>query len=130
LNARGDIFPLFSWLGVVMISIIIGYWFFANFFIEKEPLERMENDLKNIRAMIDDACETKYYKASYNPFTEHGTLDVNSSQLCIRTERMAKCRTVLCEKLPPETISIDLALVTDLVVEKSEDEDIVSVYEE
>ena len=128
MNARGDLFPLFSWLGVVLIAMIIGYWFFSNFFVEKEPLERIENDLRNIRAMIDDACETKYYRASYNPFTEEGILDVNSGQLCIKTERLQKCRTVLCERLPLQTIQLDLASLTKVVVEKSGEE--VMVYAE
>ena len=126
MNVGGDLFPLFSWLGIVLIALIIGYWFFSNFFVEKEPLERMENDLRNIRAMIDDACETKYYKASYNPFTEQGSLDVNTSQICISTGKIRKCRTVLCERLPEQTIRIDLALLTDVVVEKSEET--VTVY--
>ncbi len=119
MNAKGDIFPLFSWLGIVLITLIIGYWFFSNFFVEKDLHERMENDLRNIRTMVDDACETKYYKASYNPFIEDGQLEIDISQMCIKTGNLKKCRNVLCERLPPNTIQIDLASLINVIVEKS-----------
>jgi len=116
---------MFSWIGIVLIALIIGYWFFANFFVEKEPLERMENDLRNIRTMVDAACETEYYKAKYNQFTEDGNLEVGKGRLCIKTGKLERCRTVLCERLPLQEIQLDLADLTNVIVEKIDEKVIV-----
>ncbi len=125
LNARGDVFPLISWLGLVLVALIIGYWFFSNFFVGKNVLERVENDLKNIRKMVDDACDAFYYNAEYNPFTEEGRLDSNSSDICIRTPDLNKCRPVLCDKLAAG--ALNLSGIGDLNVLKERNSEIVQI---
>ena len=125
LNARGDVFPLISWLGLVLVALIIGYWFFSNFFVGKNVLERVENDLKNIRKMVDDACDAYYYNAEYNPFTEEGSLDSNSSHICIRTPDLNKCRPVLCDNLAEGTLP--LSEIGDLNVLKERDSNTVQI---
>lgn len=127
LNAKGSTFELISWIGLVIVALIIGYWFFSHFSLGKGSVEQIQNDLKNIRIMVDDACETKSYKASYNPFIEEGTLEIMDGNICISSNKMRLCRTVLCEKLSAEDKNIDLLQTKEIEVIKETNSDIVEI---
>jgi hypothetical protein len=97
LNAKGSTFEVISWLGLLIVALIAGYWFFSNFNVSKGKIETIENDLHNLRALIDDACDAKTYYAKYNPFTEDGNLEIRKGEICITAKDAASCRLFLCE---------------------------------
>ena len=122
LNAKGSLIPVVSWLAVIVTVLIVVVWYANNFSMSKIFLEKAENDLSNIRQMVDDACDLSYYRAAYNPSTESGSLDINSTAICIRAEKIYRCKSTVCGiEGYGETKTIDLSKVTDIIVTHSEE---------
>ncbi len=111
-----------SWLAIIVTVIMVTLWYANSFRNDKLTLERVENDLSNIRKMIDDACEISYYNAEYNPGTKEGALDINGTDVCIQSGIVYRCKKPLCH-LPELALSpyhADLNSITKIVLTMSE----------
>lgn len=120
LGAKGSVVSVISWLAIIMTALMATYWYTGKFDLNKILLERVENDLSNMRKMVDDACELSYYRADYNPQTEDGNLDINRTDICISTEKFSRCKQPLCELMlysSPKHIELDK--ITFITVEKT-----------
>ena len=118
MNAKADISPLFSWIAILLITLIVAWWFISNFSVGKKAIENISNDLRNLQAMADEACSLESYSAIYNPVVEQGTLDFNSAGICIDFMDVRRCRKTICETLVDR--HLDLSGVTNVRVVKTE----------
>lgn len=121
-DARAStIMPVVCWIAIAIAVLLSVLWYANNFEMTKITLEQVENDLSNIRTMIDDACLLTYYTAEYNPVTETGSLKINRSQICIESNDVGRCKALVCDLEEYETeIVIDLGEITFISVTKEE----------
>ena len=118
LNAKGDLAPLFSWFAIVLITLMVSWWFISNFTISKSALENISNDLRNIEAITNEACNTESFFANYNPVVERGTLDFNVMGVCIESDGFRRCRKPICHLSVDR--HIDLAEISKIKIMKTD----------
>ena len=122
LGARGNVITIVSWIAVILTVMIGVLWYGNHFSLDKVELEKTENDLSNMRKMVDDACQLNYYRAEYNPATETGSLTINDKNICIETGGMGRCKATICtlDVYRGNPKVIDLSKITNVVVTKIE----------
>ena len=108
---------IIAWIGL-LISILICVSFVA---AQVKPgqliVEVIHQDLTKVQSNINNACNSYYYRAKFNPMIEDGTLTVQGDQVCINSTYY-ECKQFLCET--DFNITLDLSNITYLVIEKNE----------
>ncbi|MDO8624980.1 MAG: hypothetical protein Q7R47_02770 [Candidatus Diapherotrites archaeon] len=119
MNAKGSsVIPIVVWLTVLVVTLAASYWYVSRLSTEKTDLERIQNDVSSLRQMVDDGCQSSFYRVSFNPFTEQGDLFVHGHQICISLRKLSRCQEPVC-RLVLKDANIDLLQIKQLVVVKN-----------
>ena len=109
------------WLGILTAVLISVMWLIPKVQPYHLDLETVNYDLESMQGKINAACSSIYYKAKYNPLTEHGVLRFEGSSVCINNT-ISKCRLALCNT--ELNVNFTLDNFTYVVIERNETYDI------
>lgn len=108
---------IISWIGLLLAVLICVSFVGARLKPGQLIVEVIHQDLTKVQTNINNACNSYYYKAKFNPMIEDGTLTVSGNQVCINSTYY-ECKEFICDK--EFNITLDLSNITYLVIEKNE----------
>lgn len=92
------------WLGIVIGVLIIVLFAARSMSPRHLELEIVLNDLEKLVGHVNNACNSEYYYAKFNPHSRSGNLIFNSSGVCIESS-FQRCRMTVCDHELDENIS-------------------------
>ncbi|MBD3304345.1 hypothetical protein GF343_04310 [Candidatus Woesearchaeota archaeon] len=108
---------IIAWIGLLIAVLICVSFVAAQVKPGQLIVEVIHQDLTKVQTNINNACNSYYYRAKFNPMIEEGTLAVVDNQVCINSTYF-ECKKFICED--DFNISLDLSNITYLVIEKNE----------
>jgi len=108
---------IIAWVGLLIAVLICVSFVAAQVKPGQLIVEVIHQDLAKVQSNINNACNSYYYRAKFNPMIEDGTLTVQGDQVCINSTYY-ECKQFLCEN--DFNITLDLSNITYLVIEKNE----------
>jgi hypothetical protein len=108
---------IISWIGL-LVAVLICVTFVAGHVKPGQLIvEVIHQDLTKVQTNINNACNSYYYKAKFNPLMEEGVLTVQNNEVCINSTYY-ECKQFLCDK--DFNVTLDLSNITYLLIEKDE----------
>ncbi|MBW3002426.1 hypothetical protein KY338_04690 [Candidatus Woesearchaeota archaeon] len=108
---------IIAWIGLLLAVLICVSFVAAQVKPGQLIVEVIHQDLTKVQTNINNACNSYYYRAKFNPMIEQGILTVMDNQVCINSTYF-ECKEFICED--DFNISLDLSNITYLVIEKNE----------
>jgi len=108
---------IIAWIGLLIAILICVTFVGARLKPGQVIVEVIHQDLTKVQTNINNACNSYYYKAKFNPMMEEGTLTVADNQVCINSTYY-ECKEFICDN--DFNITLDLSNITYLVIEKNE----------
>lgn len=108
---------IIAWIGLLLAVLICVSFVAAQVKPGQLIVEVIHQDLTKVQSNINNACNSYYYRAKFNPMIEEGTLTVIDNQVCINSTYF-ECKEFICDK--DFNVSLDLSNITYLVIEKNE----------
>ena len=108
---------IIAWIGLLIAILICVTFVGARLKPGQLVVEVIHQDLTKVQTNINNACNSYYYRAKFNPMMEEGILTVADNHVCINSTYY-ECKEFICDK--DFNITLDLSNITYLVIEKNE----------
>jgi hypothetical protein len=97
MKKKGDLAsPIIMWLAILAVVIIVISWYVTSIRPLNAEASVIEYDLRQLFIYVDNACNSRFYEAKYNPRMNYGQIEFNQSSACIITDDLNSCIYLTC----------------------------------